>query len=141
MQDYRTLKDTIAPDPSCRPVSTSQANDRHPAVTAHRQQRDHPTKEGQRDSAVPIWIRIQEGHQHTSQQDVRKPNVTDVALPPTAKDTDIQQAQYTVSFFIICFCFRVSVGLYVHVECRLSMLPASITTAFSRSLDDITLIR
>ena len=50
--------------------SSSQANDRHPAVKAHGKQRDHPTKERQRDSALPIWIWIQEGQQHTSQQEV-----------------------------------------------------------------------
>lgn len=57
----------------CFCPSSSQANDCHPAITAHSKQWDHPTKENQWDAAFPIWIWIQEGYQHVSHQEVSIP--------------------------------------------------------------------
>ncbi|XP_037343363.2 echinoderm microtubule-associated protein-like 1 isoform X10 [Pungitius pungitius] len=47
-----------------------QAHDGHLAITAHSEQRDHSTKERQRHPALAIWTGVQEGHQHSSQQEV-----------------------------------------------------------------------
>lgn len=73
----------------------SPANDCHAALTAHGKQRDHPTKERWRDSALPIWIWFQEGCRHTSQQEVTSQGMFQkellLLLPPARVSCDSLQ--------------------------------------------------
>lgn len=59
---------------------TSQANDSHPAPAVHSKQRDHPAKENQQHSAFPLWTWIQEGQQHSGQQEVNITPLTSDSL-------------------------------------------------------------
>ena len=89
------------------PLSSSQANDRHPAVTAHSKQRDHPTKERQRHSALPVWIRIQEGHQHAGQQEVRKRKII-LATSKTVRPICLSNSVRYYSVFLSIVLFGLS---------------------------------